>query len=145
MNPLLLIAVAVGLGKLFENAFYDNKELKNISSDHIFDAFKRKHFKKTDIGAMKTQITKSINEIIPQYKSFKIGKTGNPESRNRQHIEYDEMFLLCESKDSKFISDIESYYNEKYIDHKKNDNKKIGSAGESKSIDGKHYLYIVVR
>jgi len=145
MNPLFLIAVAVGLGKLFESSFSDNKELKNITSDHIFDSFKRKHFKKTNVGAMKTQITRSINDIIPNCKSFKVGKTGNPENRNRQHIEYKDMFLLCESNDDEFISDIEHYYNLKYIDHPKNDNKNIGSACKSKSMNGKHYLYIVVR
>lgn len=55
------------------------------------------------------------------------------------------MFLLCESKDSDFISTLENYYNSKYIAHPKNDNKKIGSAGKSTSINGLHYLYVVVR
>lgn len=55
------------------------------------------------------------------------------------------MFLLCDSKDSDFISELENYYNTKYISHPKNDNKKIGSAGKSVSINGHYYLYIVVR
>ncbi|MEI7596842.1 MAG: hypothetical protein WCK02_13910 [Bacteroidota bacterium] len=145
MNPLLFISVAVGLGKLFVNSFSGDNELNNISYEHIFDDFMRKHFKKTNVGAMKSQITKSINEIIPYCKSFKIGKTGSPENRNRQHIEYNDMFLLCESNDDEFISVIEHYYNLKYIDHPKNDNKNIGSACKSKSMNGKHYLYVVIR
>jgi hypothetical protein len=145
MHPLALVAIAFGLGKIFENSFSSNDELNSISKNSIYDDYKRKHFKKTHNGALKGQITKSINEIIPLYKSFKIGKTGNPPNRHRQHVVYKEMFLLCESRDANFISDIETYFNEKYLNHEKNDNIKGGSACKSKSVDGKHYLYIVVR
>ncbi|PKP42464.1 MAG: hypothetical protein CVT95_12480 [Bacteroidetes bacterium HGW-Bacteroidetes-12] len=145
MNPFLFITVTIGIGVLFEKLFQKEEELSEIKPENIFEDFKVKYFKKSHVGATKTQITKSIEKIIPEYKSFKIGKTGNPTTRNAGHKTYTSMFLLCDSKDSDFISELENYYNSKYISHSKNDNKKVGSAGKSVSINGHYYLYIVVR
>jgi len=54
------------------------------------------------------------------------------------------MFLLCQSKYPELIENLERYYNEKYINHKKNDNKNMGSASVMSEIKKNYYLYIVV-
>ncbi|OFX37786.1 MAG: hypothetical protein A2X08_02965 [Bacteroidetes bacterium GWA2_32_17] len=143
MFPLLLIGT--GLAILLKELFSADNELKKISTEHIYCVYLNKHYEKTNEPTLKANITKSINKITKQYKGFKIGKTGNPPVINMNHKEYSEMFLLCESKNPEFIYTLESIYNKKFIEHKKNDNKKEGSAGICKSVDGKFYLYIVVR
>lgn len=124
MYPLLLIGTGIAI--LLKELFSADNELKKISTDHIYCDYLNKHYKKTHEGALKANITKSINKIVEQYKGFKIGKTGNPPVRNLNHKEYSEMFLLCESKNPEFIYTLESTYNNKFIEHKKNDNKKVG-------------------
>lgn len=146
MNPFVLIAVAIGVGKLFTNLFKDNPELDEISHEDIYKDFlfdiDDNELKESIV---KQKITRSVNLIVKKYKGFKVGKTGNPKNRTSTHKTYNKMFLLCSSSDSSIINSLESHYNNKYIAHKKNDNKKVGSAGVAVAMNNKYYLYIVVR
>jgi hypothetical protein len=139
------LIIASSLWALLSKIFAKNPELKKITNSKTYKDYLRKHFKKTHIGALKSQITISINTIIDNHSRFKIGKTGNPDIRNIQHTDYKKMFLLCESKDESFISELETYYNSKYIEHGKNDNKRKGSAGKSIAANGKFFLYVIVK
>ena len=146
MNPLLLIAVAIGLGKLLVEAFSNNSEFKEIDHKDIYKDFliDQDNDELTDT-VLKRKITRSINRLIKETKGFKIGKSGNPKARTSNHKKYDKMFLLCASSDKKLINTLESHYNTKYIKDKKNDNKKEGSAGVAVAVNGKYYLYLVTR
>jgi len=141
----IYLAVTVVLGLLFKNAFKD-PELKNIKPNNIFEDFIFQHFKKSKIGLTKTKITKVLNKaIIPEFNAFKIGKTGNPNRRTKEHsVNFDKVFLLCKSKYPEHIVELETYYNDKYFDHTKNENKIKGSSGANSSIDGFYYLYVAV-
>lgn len=99
----------------------------------------------SEIPALKRLITRSINKIVKQCKSFKIGKTGCPDNRFANYKDYDRMILLCQSSDCGIIEVLESYYNQKYFAHPKNDNQRIGSAGIMSNSDSLYFLYIVVR
>ncbi|MCL6294910.1 hypothetical protein [Jejuia spongiicola] len=144
MHPFLLIAVAIGVGKLFAKIFKNNPELGEITHKDIYKDFLI-DIDKNDLTEriLKQKTTRSINLIIEKHKSFKIGKTGNPKSRTANHKIYDRMFLLCSSSDKEMINVLEGHYNDKYLTHKKNDNKKGGSAGDAKAMNGRYYLYIV--
>lgn len=144
MFPLILIVIGIALLAGFKSYLKKNPELEKIQDDNIYESYLQEYQKDIHIPILKGQITKSINIIIKHYGNFKVGKTGDPISRNKAHKHYDEMFLLCASKHDKVIEELESYYNEKYIQHTKNDNKKVGSAGKCQAVNGKYYLYIVV-
>ncbi len=146
MYPLLLIAVAVGLGKLLVEAFGDNSEFKEIDHRDIYQDFLIDQDKdELNPSVLKRKITRSINRLSGEAKGFKIGKSGNPKTRTSNHKEYDKMFLLCSSSNRNLIDDLESHYNAKYVEDKKNDNKRVGSAGVAVAVDGRYYLYILTR
>lgn len=144
------ILTLLGLDALF-SFFEDDPELKNIVSkkavnkDYLID----QDYKKLSTSALKRQISAVINQYIKEdINGFKIGKTGNPKKRNKSsdYKEYEQMYLLCMTKDQVLIEELESYYTDKYFDNPKNDNKKRGSANKSVAIvDGKHFLYMVIR
>ncbi len=92
----------------------------------------------------KKQISKSINKIIRSSKNFKIGKTGNPYSRGGNYHEFKKMYLLCGSRNERYIERLEEEYLEEYIDHQKNENINTGSGGNMRSKSGSFYLYVVV-
>lgn len=143
---LIYLAVTVAFGLLFKNAFKD-PELKNVRPENIFEDFLFQHFKKSKLSASKGKITRVINKaIIPEFSAFKIGKTGNPNRRAKEHsVNFDKVFLLCKSKYPEHIVELESYYNEKYFDHPNNENKVKGSSGANSSVDGFYYLYVAVK
>ena len=98
--------------------------------------------------SLKQHITGIINKIIlPKHNFFKIGKSSSVEARASNHKckKYKKMYLLIRSTDKTIINRLETYYNNHYINHQKNDNKRVGSAGEMSSVDNYYYLYIVVR
>jgi len=144
MYQILLIPIAIGIAKLFSKLFESNPDLEKIDSEHIYEDYLVTYFKKDKERIVKQKITSSINRIIETYGHFKIGKSGIPVQRAKQHREYKEMFLLCQSKYPELIENLERYYNEKYINHKKNDNKNMGSASVMSEIKKNYYLYIVV-
>jgi len=146
MNPLLLIGVAIGLGKLLVEALSNNSEFEEIEHKDIFKDFLIDQDNNDLIDSiLKQKITRSINILIKKHKGYKIGKSGNPKTRTSNHMKYDKMFLLCASSDKELINFLESHYNTKYIKDKKNDNKKEGSAGVTVAVNGKYYLYLVTR
>ncbi|MFN9115975.1 MAG: hypothetical protein ACK5XN_38505, partial [Bacteroidota bacterium] len=90
-------------------------------------------------------LTGRIKPLIETCKAFKIGRTLAPDKRSGKYEKYKTMHVLCEAKQS-MIEKLEAHYIQKYIEDPKNDNKKLGSAGPSgTSIDGKYYLYLVLR
>ncbi len=146
MNPLAFISIMAGLGYLLKESVENDPEIKGIDTEKIFIDFNLRHFKKSNISVLKGRITRNINKIITSdCRAFKIGKTGNPNKRYDNHcVNYHSMFLLCESRYPDVIEHLEEYFIDKYFEHPKNENKKGGSAGITKSVDGKHYLYIAV-
>lgn len=82
-------------------------------------------------------------DLITKSNKFKIGKSGVPNERRKGHSEYEVMHLLCESQDKDYINRLESYYNSKYYEHAKNQNKNRGSASTMESKNGYYYLYVV--
>ncbi|MCR4561130.1 MAG: hypothetical protein K5685_13715 [Bacteroidales bacterium] len=100
--------------------------------------------KGSEIPALKRLITRNINSIIPVCKSFKIGKTGCPDNRFVNYKNYDKMILLCQSSDCSVIEVLEAYYNQKYFQHPKNDNKWLGSAGIMTNSENLYFLYMVI-
>ena len=146
MNPILFIAVALGLAKFLVDFFSGNPEFEEIDHDDIYKDFLIEEDQiEIDEKILKQKITRGINVLIKEYKGFKIGKTGNPKGRTGNHKKYKKMFLLCSTNSKELNKKLEGYYNTKYIEHKKNDNKKEGSAGEAKAVNGRFYLYVVVR
>lgn len=89
--------------------------------------------------------TMCINKIIADCKAFKIGKTGDPQSRAANYGDFDKMYLLVQSKNSLLIDRLEGYYTQKYYGHKKNMNINRGSAAVMASSHRTYYLYIVVK
>lgn len=140
----------LGLDALF-SFFKDDPELENLVSKEAInkDFLIDQDYKKLSISALKRQISTTINQHVKgDISGFKIGKTGNPKKRSKSddYKEYNQMVLLCMTKDQSLIEELESYYTDKYIEHTKNDNKKRGSANKSVAIiDNKHFLYMIVR
>jgi len=146
MNPFLFIAIALGLATLLIDFFSDDPEFEEIEHDDIYRDFLIEEDQlEIKERILKQRITKGINRIIKAYKGFKIGKTGNPKARTGNHKKYKKMFLLCSSESKELIEKLEGYYNTKYIKDEKNDNEREGSAGETKALNGRYYLYVVVR
>ena len=125
MHPLLLLGIAIGIGKLLVEAFSNNPEFDEIDHSDIYkDFLVNQDDDDFTEKVLKQKLTHAINRVIRENKGFKIGKTGNPKERNSNHKKYDKMFLLCSSTDEVLINKLEAYYNSKYINDKKNDNKK---------------------
>lgn len=100
-------------------------------------------------AGLKSQITQSINKIIPHHHIFKIGKTGDTYIRSDKRDyrnDYTFMYLLYKSKSANFVSQLEEYYIEKYMNShpEKNQNKRVKAPGKQMySYDGYYYLYMV--
>jgi len=144
MTKKKLTCVTNTLGGLLCELFESNSELGGILSSEIYKDYLIKYYKNSNEIIIKQHITKSINLIISNFNNFKIGKTGIPFARAKQYLEYNQMFLLCESRYSDLIENLEIYYNKKYLNHPNNDNINKGSACRMSKIDNKYYLYLVV-
>lgn len=146
MIPYLIVGAALGaaLIKLFSSNESNNSELKGITNDTIYQAGSQTCKDDTNIPLLKGRITQLINRIEKKYENFKIGKTGDPDTRDNSHKAYKYMFILCSSDKAHHIENLESYFTTKYKSNIKCDNKKGGSAGTIKSVDGMYYLYMVV-
>jgi len=143
-----MIQYILGVG-----ALYVLKEILSELSDKSITEFKNddivtdyaKYFTSKQETIAKIHITKTLNKIIKGKGKFKIGKSGVPHSRNKQHKAFNKMYILAESKNKKFIDKLEALYNEKYISNKKNANYKIGTAGVMSDKTGKYFLYVVTK
>ncbi len=85
-----------------------------------------------------------IQDILDEYKSIKIGKTGNPKNRITQkdyNGQYSKMFLILKSKKRSLISNMERESIREYDFY--NDNISMLSGGRMSSPDGYYYLYVV--
>ena len=151
MLPAIIIGGALYLlfKSLNEDSFQGFEETE-IDESQVIDIDKslRKGISEKSI---KSHISKVINRILRDDSSitkFKIGKTGSPSNRAQAEDysqDYDEMYILAFSKDADYISRLETYYTDKYFIHRKNGNKRRGSAGKTVSRDGFHFLYVVIR
>lgn len=112
-------------------------EVESIITDYA------KFFNSSEETVAKIHTTKTINKLIGYTKKFKIGKSGNPESRNTQHTQFNKMYIIVESRNESFIDKLEGIYNEKYILNNKNKNCKIGSAGKMTDKSGRYFLYFI--
>ncbi|MEG1555345.1 MAG: hypothetical protein RR356_01295 [Bacteroidales bacterium] len=142
MGLLLLSVAAIAAFKLL----FNNKKKDSFSNDAIIKNYLVEDY--SNKKSLKKTITRRINKIINDYKclSFKIGKTASTNERQKAHFDkYDKLILLYKSEDCVMIEELESYYNEKYIKHKKNENVERGSAGKMSDIDHYYYLYIVLK
>lgn len=141
----LILLGGVALGSILKSISGD-PELSEIDDNDIYQDFMEDD-EEEDLSetVIKQRITRSINKLVKDCEGFKIGKTGNPKTRNRQHHTYQTMFVLCKSKDGDFIEDLEAHYNDKYINHEKNDNHRAGSAGKAVPAGKYYYLYVVLR
>ena len=120
--------------------------LSGIARQDIFDDLLQVVSTTSDLTTVKNNTTRRINFILEEikHKGFKIGRTSSPEQRSGGHKEYNKMFLLCMGPKS-VIENLEAYYNERYINYPKCDNRKAGSAGPSVKVGSAHYLYLVLR
>lgn len=141
---MIQIIIATGITLLLLEALsgFTKKDVKDLNDDDLILDYAR-FFKANDETLAKMLITRTINRLIKNSKSFKIGKSGNPKGRKVQYTKFNKMYIIVESKEEHFIEKLERIYNEKYISSKKNTNCKIGSAGKMTGKTGKYYLYFV--
>lgn len=125
MIPLIIAGITA---LLFVALFQDDPELSEIQTDDISDKLvKEIHADEPHLNLVKARATRIINSIVKQYDHFKIGKSGKPEKRIKQY-DYTFMYLIFKSKNKTLINEMESFFNNKFIKHSKNDNKNRGSA-----------------
>jgi len=121
-----------------------DKSISEFDKDNIVTDY-AKLFKPSQETIAKIHITKTINKLTKRKVKFKIGKTGMPDNRKKQHKEFSKMYIIAESKNDIFINKLEAIYNEKFIDNKKNVNYKIGSAGKMTDKTGRYFLYLIIK
>ncbi len=121
-----------------------DKSISEFDEDAIITDY-AKFFKSNQETVAKIHITKTLNKLTKRKGKFKIGKSGTPNDRNSQHKSFKKMYIIAESKNKKFIDNLEAIYNEKFISNKKNVNCKIGSAGEMTDKTGRYFLYVITK
>lgn len=133
------------LAELFHQAFSKQQGLSGIPVSNIVAESVLKVKASDDLAAVKRTLTRRINLQIDLCRGFKIGRTSAPENRSGKYEKYSSMLVLCEARKD-IIEALEDYYITRYLDDPRNDNKNRGSAGPAGStIDGRHYLYLVLR
>lgn len=136
--------IGAGLAYLLLEVLSDemDKSVSEFNDGDIITDY-AKFFESSEETKAKIHATKTINKLIKESAKFKIGKSGNPKGRNNQHIQFKKMYIIIESKNEKFINELEAVYNERYISNKKNKNCKIGSAGKMTKKTGRYFLYFI--
>ena len=89
---------------------------------------------------------KRADEIIKESKSFKIGKTGQTLKLRFNSVyraNFQRIEKLYSSKNEQLISELEATLNSHYINHKKNENLKEGSAGDMNDYSERYFVCIV--
>lgn len=133
------------LAELIRFAIASNEGLSGIPVSRIVTDRILKVKASDNPASIKRVLTRRIKPLIESCKAFKIGRTLAPDKRSGKYEKYKTMHVLCEAKQS-IIEELEAHYIHKYFEDPKNDNKKHGSAGPAgTSIDGKYYLYLVLR
>lgn len=116
----------------------DDNSAINTHEKYLFD------FEIHGAPSSKRKITRSIKEIMKQYKTRKIGRTGDRDGRLGNYSgKYDALYLLTKSKNLSTIKDLETTYIEKFEDELANDG--ASKFGASETVDGWYYLYIAVK
>jgi len=109
----------------------------NTHDKYLFD------FETYGAPSSKRKITRSIKEIMGEYESRRVGRTGDRNGRLGNYGgKYKALYLLTKSKNLAVIEDLETNYIKKFKDELDND--KPGILGASETIDGWYYLYIAV-
>lgn len=142
MNILGVTTIAIAVYKVLKEICL-NKDLEGIDSSKIFIDYLLED-KGQEYKTIKSIVTRRIETIIKDCKRFKIGKTGYPDQRISNYSNYSAMYLLCHSDDRATIEVLEAYYNQKYCEHQRCDNQRVGSAGIMTNKYNDYYLYIVV-
>ena len=109
----------------------------NTHDKYLFD------FETYGAPSSKRKITRSIKEIMGDYETAKIGRTGDRDGRLGNYSDkYKALYLLTKSKNADVIKDLEVAYIDKFKDTL--DNTEPSIFGASETIDGWYYLYIAV-
>ena len=140
----VIIGAAVSYLLLDVLSNFTDKSISEFKEESIITDY-AKFFNSSDETIAKIHTTKTINKLIGSTKKFKIGKSGNPKSRNTQHTQFNKLYIIVESRNKSFINNLEAIYNEKYISNKKNKNCKIGSAGVMTDKNGRYFLYFIAK
>ena len=141
---MLPFVIAGGIVVILIAALASETEKKpsEFNNEDIIEEF-GKFFEPTEETKAKIHATKLINKLIKGMVEFKLGKSGSPKDRIKQHTKFEKIYIIIESDDKKFIEKLEGVYNKKYISNAKNKNCKIGSAGEMTEKTGRYFLYFV--
>ncbi len=109
----------------------------NTHDKYLFD------FGKYGAPSSKRKITRSVKEIMKDYDTARIGRTGDRNGRLGNYGgKYKALYLLTKSKSLEVIEDLETGYIEKFKDQLDND--KPDMFGAIETIDGWYYLYVAV-
>ena len=116
----------------------DNDSASHTHDKYLFD------FEIHGAPSSKRKITRSIKELMKEYKTRKIGRTGDRNGRLGNYSgKYNALYLLTKSKNLDTIRNLETAYIEKFADQLDNDGASM--FGASETADGWYYLYIAVR
>jgi hypothetical protein len=100
--------------------------------------------------ALKTRITKNINEILRNKtgRNYKFGKTGfapiRVDQKDYRKASYKNMYILYQSTSANYVEQLECYYSKNHTEHELNDNIDTDSRGRMRSYNKQYYLYMVV-
>jgi len=116
----------------------DDNSIANTYDKYLFD------FENYSPAGSKRKITRAAKEIMAQYKTRKIGRTGDRDGRlGNYNGKYTKLYLLTKSKDLNLIKDLEAAYIDKF--QADIANKNPGILGANETVDGWYYLYIAVK
>ncbi|MGH1338696.1 MAG: hypothetical protein ACRBFS_21460 [Aureispira sp.] len=138
-----IILGATALAYLFFKNSSDSKPaIGGIPKDRVYTDYMVEYKKNANLSTIKRQISKNLNFLIANCENFKLGKTGNGEERALGYKGFEDMYLLCESSNERYIDELEAHYIQMHIENPKNENERRGSAGKMGSKNGKYYLYV---
>lgn len=140
MNPLIIVALGIGIAKLLSNTEKTGIATEDINMNYLKDIGKQPDMTKT-----KRHVTRTVNLISSKYSKFKIGKSGEPTRRAKEYEGYKAMYLISVSSNRAAIETLEAHFNEKFINNPKNLNSNKGTAGVMSDTTGWFFLYIAVR
>lgn len=133
------------LALLFHQAFSRHEGISGIPVSNILTETVMKVKLSDNLSVVKRTLTRRINRMIRDCRGFKIGRTSAPEKRSGKYEKYKTMQVLCAARQD-IIQELEDYYIHRFLEDPRNDNKNRGSAGPAgTTIDGRHYLYVVMR
>ena len=143
MIKLLFGVGLAGLTYLFFNDASSSKPaIGGIPKNRVHTNYMVEYKKNANLSTIKRQISKNLNFLIANCENFKLGKTGDGEARALGYKGFEDMYLLCESSNERYIDELEAHYIQMHIENPKNENERRGSAGKMGSKNSKYYLYV---